>query len=330
MCDILSRYSICWGRGDVVAGTYSYATTAARCLPCPARKSCAGSLALPVECTVGNLCPEGTTHPTPCPLGYFCPSGAIAATACPAGTHGAATQLTSADCTGTCLAGFYCPPTSTNATAVVCPAGHYCFAGTGAPSLLCPPGHFCVPGSASPSPCPQGMVQSTRGAAQCRVCPLNMLPVGIDSVNATACRVCPADGMNACFMANAFPVAASKLPQRVDQRSSIDPFQRRAADQSALLSGLTAALAALMGVVLLLGSTYGVWLEQRSLNGEDARDWWGKFDLLFDKHHHVSTSLQPVPMTAFQSRLGGVMSVLVTIESGGMNVCACTSICTSE
>jgi hypothetical protein len=265
---------------------------------------------LPVACPSGTVCPQGSAEPLPCPVGHYCPSGAIVATACAAGTYGAAMRLISADCTGTCRAGFYCPPASTNATSVVCPAGLYCLAGTGAPLLFCPPGHYCVVGSASPTPCPQGMVQSTAGAAQCSVCPLSMLPVEFDggSGNATACRVCPTDG-STCFTANAYPVVASSLPQRVDQHTSVDPFQRRVADQSAALSILTATLSALMGVVVLLGSLYGVWLEQRSLNMDDAKEWWGRFDLLFDKNHHVHTSLQPVPLTAFQSRLGGVMSV---------------------
>lgn len=51
------------------------------------------------------------------------------------------------------LIGYWCPPGQTVATAVPCPAGH-----------------FCSQGSASPEPCPSGTYQNREKQAACAVC----------------------------------------------------------------------------------------------------------------------------------------------------------------
>ena len=65
-------------------------------------------------------------------------------------------------CTGLCTAGYVCPPGSTNATAVVCPAGTYSAAGAGV-CTNCSAGKFgnvtgqyCPPMSAAGIVCPPG------------------------------------------------------------------------------------------------------------------------------------------------------------------------------
>lgn len=54
---------------------------------------------------------------------------------CPAGRYGASYGMTSADCTGPCAAGYYCPLGSTSQYQVKCGgAAYYCPLGSAAPN----------------------------------------------------------------------------------------------------------------------------------------------------------------------------------------------------
>jgi hypothetical protein len=68
-------------------------------------------------------------------------AGAATCSLCAAGRWGAAPALPTADCNGTCTAGYACAAGSTSPTAVACGAGRYSLAGAGACSE-CPPGRF--------------------------------------------------------------------------------------------------------------------------------------------------------------------------------------------
>ena len=60
---------------------------------------------------------------TVCPQGYYCLGGSKIA--CPAGNYGSTIGLDTAECSGRCDAGYYCPLASTSAQQVACPAGRY-------------------------------------------------------------------------------------------------------------------------------------------------------------------------------------------------------------
>ena len=89
------------------------------------------------------FCPEGSASPLPvlpgyysigqnkttrydqvvCPMGAYCVKGVIYD--CPAGRYGRAERLDSANCTGPCAPGHYCPRGSTSRHERPCPIGRY-------------------------------------------------------------------------------------------------------------------------------------------------------------------------------------------------------------
>mgnify|MGYP003387336271 CR=1 FL=1 len=93
-------------------------------------------------CDVGHYCVGGVRHSCPagvygdteglttaecsgvCPSGYFCPEATYSKFQfrCPAGRYGGVTGLTDSSCSGLCEAGYYCPEQSTSPTQVAC--GH--------------------------------------------------------------------------------------------------------------------------------------------------------------------------------------------------------------
>ena len=177
-------------------------------------------------CPAGRFCAEDglTTNGAPCPPGYYCPERSITGTKhrCVDGTYRAiegaqcqdstdvpagATCTESTSCT-TCPPGRYCDdsilPGSSPGIIIprVCPAGHYCPAGTkyfnqypcdngtfsadtGNESQddcdLCTDGHWCGAGVTAPEPCPPGLYYQVdlnsvplRGAKKeqdCVLCP---------------------------------------------------------------------------------------------------------------------------------------------------------------
>ncbi|CDJ30352.1 Cast domain containing protein, related [Eimeria mitis] len=147
-----------------------------------------------------------------CPKGYYCPAGTAKAIPCPGGTYNPLLRRTDvSDCmiskagtyaeeattseagTGSCAKGHFCPPGSSKADQVACPAqtynpspgggsandckpcpaGKYCGTGVSEPDD-CPEGHYCPVGSSDPRPCPVGTIRKTTGAQSeqdCDPCP---------------------------------------------------------------------------------------------------------------------------------------------------------------
>lgn len=89
------------------------------------------------------FCPEGTATPVTVLPGYYttgqtkttryeqqeCPAGAYCVKGviydCPAGRYGVGRRLQTANCTGPCAPGHYCPPGSTRSQEMPCPIGRY-------------------------------------------------------------------------------------------------------------------------------------------------------------------------------------------------------------
>jgi len=156
------------------------------------------------ECSAGYYCPGGTGAPVTCPTGSYCPEVLLAnATLCPAGSYGSTTGLQSATCTGRCDAGYLCPPGSSSSTAIACPEGYYCPAGTGT-ATICPTGAYCPRLSPSPTLCPEGTYNEVAGKTQigdCLPCPPGK-ECGVGTSNPAPCPLgsyCPGGGeTNAC------------------------------------------------------------------------------------------------------------------------------------
>jgi len=81
----------------------------------------------------------------PCSPGHWCPAASIVATqiACPAGVFGNATGLKSPMCSDACPEGYYCPPGTSVPTLVCDEPSVYCPRGSGAPSNV-DPGFYTV------------------------------------------------------------------------------------------------------------------------------------------------------------------------------------------
>lgn len=77
-----------------------------------------------------------------CPRGHYCHVGLLVQ--CPAGTYGAERGLSSANCSGLCHPGYFCPPGTPSATEHACgTAAMYCPIGSAAP-LVVQPGYYSV------------------------------------------------------------------------------------------------------------------------------------------------------------------------------------------
>lgn len=78
----------------------------------------------------------------PCERGYYCQAGVRSP--CPGGRYGSRSMETSAECSGTCAAGFYCPLASTNSTAIACGnANVFCPTGSAVPTPVLP-GYYSI------------------------------------------------------------------------------------------------------------------------------------------------------------------------------------------
>lgn len=134
--------------------------------PCPAGTYTDSiSLTQSVDCTAcpaGYYCPVGTggsvQSPLACPAGHFCPANSGAPSPCGFGRYSNRTYLRAAgDCD-------------------VCPAGQFCWEGSAEPTGPCPAGHYCPSetGVQTSFPCPEGTFSanlSLTHKAQCSVCP---------------------------------------------------------------------------------------------------------------------------------------------------------------
>lgn len=153
-----------------IPGTYQNLTGQSLCLPCPPGYVC-GSTA--------------TVQPVPCPLGYVCSVGTIIVNRpCLPGTYGPVTGLTNENDCFSCPGGEYCAIPGLNRTSGSCTAGYSCpprstnaFGGDGTLNILarpCPPGNYCPTGTAVPYPCGPGTYQpltSATGRTYCLYCP---------------------------------------------------------------------------------------------------------------------------------------------------------------
>lgn len=156
------------------AGTWNPNSTsfiqAADCLRCPERFAClmgSGHSSQPLlKCARGHFCPPGTRYPTeyPCPRGTYTQSDALQeeaqCTVCPGGFY---CIEGSAEVSGRCTRGYYCPPGTGSGIDFPCPAGTF----SNATDLKaadecrpCPVAHFCPPGSVEPVACYAGTYSS--------------------------------------------------------------------------------------------------------------------------------------------------------------------------
>jgi len=119
-----------------------------------------------------------------CERGFFCMNGVRSP--CPAGKFGNEVRLASAECSGNCSVGFYCPEGSTHAEAQPCTdLGVFCPESSPTPLrvphgflrghdhilLPCPAGSFCVDGRAHA--CKPGTFknETVNSQAECSICP---------------------------------------------------------------------------------------------------------------------------------------------------------------
>ena len=198
-------------------GSYSDASGAAVCTPCPMNTAStlvgSASAASCLPC-----CDRTIPPPAQCSPGYYTPSpGAVTCSKCSAGSYAVVPVPTGQICT-LCAAG-----TALNATGDVVNAGgaspcSRCAAGFYAPTpglatcLPCYPGSYGVPDGTTPDhcllvpigtymadlnatsaaaaqPCPPGTYSDTPGAAACTPCPAGTY---VSDRGATSCLPCPA------------------------------------------------------------------------------------------------------------------------------------------
>ena len=136
-----------------------------------------------IPCPAGGYCPGGSGAPLDCPVGSYClstsgggGSGVTIPILCPAGTYGATVNLTTAACSGPCLAGYICPAGSKIDSVTKCPAGYYCPTGSAA-GRICSAGGYCPIGVSTPIPCPINTYNPTESTQSVSV--------------TTACQPCP-------------------------------------------------------------------------------------------------------------------------------------------
>lgn len=187
------RYNCPAGRFGNVSGETNSSCSGV----CPAGRYCAAGSVTWVDCGGSEyFCPEGTPTKHTVPLGYYstplsvpytqrytmtqCPAGSYCingnSTLCVAGRYGGFVGMSARDCTGPCVAGYYCPAGSTSGTEHACGSpdrycppssgvyivaedGEYTIGGTEdgrtrTDVMLCEPGSYCVGGMKSP--CPPG------------------------------------------------------------------------------------------------------------------------------------------------------------------------------
>lgn len=128
-----------------------------------------------VSCPAGRLCDvTGLTSFKDCPAGGYCPLGSSASTPCPAGTYSPMTNLAASTECLECDPGKYCTG-GASAVSGDCDAGYACFRGSSTKNPsgtfsftqltngLCPAGHYCPAGTKLPVQCPEGTYSSSTG-----------------------------------------------------------------------------------------------------------------------------------------------------------------------
>ncbi|XP_032305021.1 zonadhesin-like isoform X2 [Coturnix japonica] len=122
---------------------------------------------------------RGVIKPMVCPAGYYCPPGTIAGNQypCPAGTYSNKTGLRNPRECLPCPGGTFCASAGLVSPSGPCMPGFYCTLKARVPNPandatggLCPAGHYCPAGSNEPQPCPNGMFLPQFGMAYHNAC----------------------------------------------------------------------------------------------------------------------------------------------------------------
>ncbi|KAJ7990480.1 hypothetical protein DPEC_G00300750 [Dallia pectoralis] len=174
--------------------------------PCDAGSYCGetGLKAPSGLCTPGHFCPRGSTtpHASPCLPGYYCPLGTALPLPCPPGTlkrHSGGSDL---DECHPCPPGHYCGQTGSANPSGLCAAGFFCPGGqsTDRPEQhVCGAGHFCVEGSVRERACDPGSYQSNEGRPHCETCPSGFYCLQRGMTNTVPCErgfYCPFGSVN--------------------------------------------------------------------------------------------------------------------------------------
>nr|DBA16528.1 TPA: hypothetical protein GDO54_003912 [Pyxicephalus adspersus] len=192
-------------------------------------------------CPIGHYCPTGSPEPKicsaghyqdkrECPLGYYCKQGTKYGhqNPCPAGTFSDNSGLISVEGCSPCPGGWYCARPGLSTPSGKCIPGHYCTLNARVPNpidgesgALCPAGHFCPAGSQHPAPCPAGSFQPLTGMSSpdsCLACPPGKFCKGeaLSSISGfyqdlegeSSCKICPTG-----FYCNTTELGGSVTPQ---------------------------------------------------------------------------------------------------------------------
>jgi hypothetical protein len=209
---------------------------------CPAGFFCPSATAIPIDCSDLNVyCPRGSYLPLEVNIGYYsdinnskqtiCPPGSFCHRGvrqlCPPGYYGYTAGLSSGNCSGVCVAGFFCPLGTRAYSANGCGRSPHVFCPTGSsrPQLIesgnyavgpvfdigggyvdqlpCLPGSYCAGGISQP--CPAGYFGALRNETR-------PLCIGI----CTAGFYCPPGSFSSqqkpCGNASVFCVSGSPAP----------------------------------------------------------------------------------------------------------------------
>ncbi|XP_021231889.1 SCO-spondin-like isoform X4 [Numida meleagris] len=157
------------------SGKYQDQAGKSQCETCPAGMFCA------LEDHPSNLhnYSHGVIKPVVCPAGYYCPPGTKAGNQypCPAGTYSNKTGLRNPRECLPCPGGMFCASAGLVSPSGPCLPGYYCTSKAHVPNPandatggLCPAGHYCPAGSNEPWPCPTGKFLPQSGMVYQNAC----------------------------------------------------------------------------------------------------------------------------------------------------------------
>ncbi|XP_040546472.1 zonadhesin-like isoform X6 [Gallus gallus] len=157
------------------SGKYQDQAGKSQCETCPAGMFCA------LEDHPSGLHnnSHGVSKPMVCPAGYYCLPGTKAGNEypCPVGTYSNKTGLRNPRECLPCPGGTFCASAGLVSPSGPCLPGYYCTLKAHVPNPandatggLCPAGHYCPAGSSEPQPCPSGMFLPQSGMAYHNAC----------------------------------------------------------------------------------------------------------------------------------------------------------------
>ena len=155
----------------------------------------------------GLYCPTGSSAPLRVQNGHYshggnkntthfeqilAPPGSYALNgilfSCPGGVYGSDFGLSSSNCNGHCIGGFYCPEGSTNAKQIACGSpDRFCPKGSAKPKLV-KDGHYS---SKVEEPCPPGMWRNTTKINDATIFPKVLKSAIPTKSNLSTCEFCP-------------------------------------------------------------------------------------------------------------------------------------------